>query len=376
MERAVVTFRVPAAGEEIGPFEGMRIWRNAGNDFVVLHTHYTADPSRRGDWKFRASKKYGGLLSWRWRKEQEVDFEAMEGALVFENWNDGAHLIRPRAIPDHWPRWIMIDPGWTNPTSILWVAMDVDTPPNVFGFHPVHVYREFYKPRHTAAFVAVVCRDWSLMGDAKSLEWVEAIVLDPMAKQEHQGAQDGELVNEVAESFHSKFTTKLESLGWSVPVDTGNNLKDAAIEELIARLANFWVLNDVPLYDDSNRFREPTLDELAAGAAYVGPTLVIHAGCVNTANEMRKYRFRDWSAGDVAERHNAPERPVDKDDHSVTNLIRFINLLRAARVDGGTDLSDFTPRRRPQRWRPSDEEIMRREHESAPQRHRQRPRLR
>jgi hypothetical protein len=266
----------------------------------------------------------------------------------------------------------MVDPGWTNPTSVLWTAIDVDTPPNAFGFHPVHVYREFYKARHTAASIAVICRDWSLAGDARTLEWVEAIVLDPMAKQEHQGAQDGELVSEAAETFHSKFTARLESLGWTVPVETGNNLKDAAIEELIARLANFWMLDDVPLYDPDNRFREPSLEELAAGAAYVAPTLLIHAGCVNTANEMRRYRFRDWSAGEVAERHNAPERPVDKDDHSVTNLIRLTNLLRGARLDGGNDLSDFTPRRRPRSWRPSDEEILRREHEGVPHRHRHR----
>lgn len=357
----VLGLRLPQSGETAEPMEGIKAWRNKGNGFLIIEVRYTAMPRKRGDYKYRESAKYGGIKSWKWQKEMEINWEAQAGKLVFENWEDRVHCIRPFAIPAHWPRWVLIDPGWTNPMSILWAAVDVDTPANDFGFHPVHIYREFYKAKYTATFAATLTSDWSktavdLRTGDPTWEWIEAIVLDPMAKQEHQSAQDGENVNEAAETFLTKFTAGIEAQGWTVPIDTGNNLKDAAIEEIITRLGCFWTLNDLPLFAEDGTLREPTLEELADGAEKVDPTLFVHLGCDDTAKEMRGYRFRDWASGDVRERHNEQERPVDKDDHSVTNIIRFINLLQRGRAENGADLSAFTPRHRPHAWEPSEEQ--------------------
>src|SRR5690606_29935133 len=101
-----VPVELPAPGREIQPLPGLRVWRNALNGFVVIRTHYTADPARRGDWRLRNSPKYGGLRSWRWRKEQEIDPDAAAGRLVFEQYNPDVHVILPFTPPDHWPRWL------------------------------------------------------------------------------------------------------------------------------------------------------------------------------------------------------------------------------------------------------------------------------
>jgi hypothetical protein len=373
---ASALLRLPVEGEEIQPQEGLRAWRNAGNGFLVVQIHYTASAARRGDWKYRAAPKYGGLKSWRWRKEMEIDWEAQSGALVFEAWDPRVHHIQPFTIPEHWPRWLLIDPGWRNPTAMDWMAVDTDTPPNAFGFRPVHIYREFYRPKHSAEFIATVASEWSrtVLDDRgrPDWEWVEAIVLDPMAKQEHQSAADGEDVNAVAETFLSKFEAKILELGWTVQVETGNNLKDAAIEETIARLGCFWIGPDgLPLYDETNQFRDPTLVEIAAGAEKILPTLFFHRSVVDGAREMAKYRWRDWAASEVRGRHNEQERPVDKDDHAITNLIRGVNLLRAARVEGEPDLSALDRRDRPRPWRP-DEEVLETHHRRLAGRHRKR----
>lgn len=355
--------QLPRPGIEQRPFEGLRVWVNPLNGFTVVETHYTADPTRRGDWRLRASPKYGGLRSWRWRKEQEIDWDAQKGSLVFENWDPIEHVVRPFTLPEHWPKWIFFDPGWRNPTSIIWVAVDVDTPANQFGFRPVHVYREFYKARRSAETCALVVRDMSSKGvDEKGIEhfeWLEEIIIDPAAKQEHQSAaSSGDNVNDVAETVLEKFTRKCEEIEFNVPITTGNNDKSIAIEEMIARLGRFWVNADgLPLYDTEDRYREPDEAELAEGAEFIAPTLFFHETVLDGAREMAKYRWRDWASNEVAERHNSPEAPIDKDDHTITNIIRCMNYLRDHRGEGNSDLADYTPRRRPGTWRGPDAEI-------------------
>lgn len=349
---------LPRRGETIAPMPGVTAWRNAMNGFLVVRIHYTADPARRGDWKYKASGKYGGLKSWRWRKEQEIDWQATSGRLVFETWNPEIHVLRPFVIPDHWPKWIMFDPGWTNPSAINWIAVDVDAEPNLYGFLPIHVYREFYRSKHSAEACANIAHSWS-MPDGENLEWIEEIVVDPAARQEHQSAAgDPEHVGARAATVLEQFENRIRALGWDVPVETGNNDKGPAIEELIARLGGFWVDADgMILYDEDDNFREPTLEELAAGAEEVQPTLFFHETCLNGPQEMAKYKWKDWASAQVALRHNAPESPVDKDDHVITNLIRFANRLRELRGDDEIDLSDFDRRARPTDWKPISKQM-------------------
>jgi len=351
---------LPATGREIQPLPGLRVWRNALNGFVVIRTHYTADPARRGDWRLRNSPKYGGLKSWRWRKEQEIDPDAQAGRLVFEQYDPEVHRILPFTPPDHWPRWLLFDPGWTNPADLLWVAVDVDTPPNMYGYQPLHVYREFQGSKRSGQTCAVIAYEWSKLPADQSgrtkMEPVEEIIVDPAAKQEHQSAASPDNVNESAATVLEKFEERIAELGWDVPVDVGNNAKDAAIEELIARFGCYWLDGaGVPLYDQDDNFREPTEQEIADGAEWVRPTIYIHENCQEVHREIVRYRWRDWASNEVAERHNLPEKPIDKDDHAITNLIRLVNRLRELRDEHGTDLAEFTTRHQRREWKPPEQ---------------------
>lgn len=324
---------------------GVRAWSNAGNGFVVVEIHYTADPARRGDWRYRASPKYGGLKSWRWRKEQEIDWTARSGRLVFINFDMEAHVPNIAFEPPlHWPRWILLDPGWTNPTSMLWVAVDVDAEPNKWGYRPVHVYREFYRRRHSASSIAWHAHELSSVTDRqgfRSLEPIEEIIVDPGAKQEHQSAANEDKVQVAAETVFDQLQDAILELGWDVPLGTGNNHKAESIVELIQRLANYWVSSEgVPLYDEKDDFRRPTDEEILGGAYLAAPTLFIHPTCPNTVKEMQQYVWSEWASSEVQQRRNEQEKPVDKDDHSVTNLIRFVNELRRLRGDVGTEVTE------------------------------------
>lgn len=334
----------PDPGQVLQPMPGVRLWRNAANEFLVAEIHYTADPHRRGKWKHKAAPKYGGLNSWRWRKEQEIEWDAMAGRLVFEQWEDRIHVIDPFEPPEHWPRWVLFDPGWTNPASILWVAVDVDAEPNTYGFLPIHVYREIYETRRSSYDLARMTESgsWSWTAEGERIrEKVEEIIVDPGAKQEHQSAASPENVDEGAGTVFDQFRTQIHQAGWDVRVKTGNNHKSEAIVEMVQRLGNFWVDGEgVALHDENDNYREPTEEEILDGAHLFQPTLFVHGSCPATAHEMKIYRWRDWSSAEVRERRNDPEKPVDKDDHSVTNLIRFMNELRDLRGSTGSAAED------------------------------------
>lgn len=370
-------------GQVLQPMEGLTCWRNPLNDFVVVRVHYTADPARRGDWRHKNAPAFGGLRSWRWRKEQEIDWEAMSGRLVFENWDELVHSPDPFMIPDDWPRWVLIDPGWVNPCSVLWVALDTDAEPNEFGHLPLHVYREFYQARTSSRHIARYVHDASMvtnLAGVAELEPVEQVLIDPSALQEQQSAASPSKTDESSETVFDQLQAEWDTIGWTVPVKTGNNHKNVPIEELIVRLGNYWCDHEgLPLYNADDSYRIADEAEILAGAYEVAPTLFVHGCCPNTIREIRMYRWREWASAEVRDRRNEPESPIDKHDHSITNLIRFVNELRELRdqKEGLTpvDLSSFISRFRRAKVANVDQ-VAREHHRRAAARYRKRGRRR
>ncbi|WP_406324468.1 phage terminase large subunit [Streptomyces niveus] len=63
---------------------------------------------------------------------------AAEG-LIYEGWDEAAHLIEPFKIPDSWTRWLCVDFGFTNPFVCQWWAEDPDG--------RLYLYREIYRTK-------------------------------------------------------------------------------------------------------------------------------------------------------------------------------------------------------------------------------------
>ncbi len=74
----------------------------------------------------------------------EGEFLVMEG-LVYREYIDqlrpAGHLVRPFAIPAHWPKWRFIDYGGSAPTACGWVALSEN--------EDAFVYREHYEENKT-----------------------------------------------------------------------------------------------------------------------------------------------------------------------------------------------------------------------------------
>lgn len=65
---------------------------------------------------------------------------AAEG-VIFEEWQDGVHLIDRFPVPDAWPRYWAVDFGYTNPFVCQCWAVDPDG--------RAYLYREFYRTKQT-----------------------------------------------------------------------------------------------------------------------------------------------------------------------------------------------------------------------------------
>lgn len=68
------------------------------------------------------------------------DWDSFAGQ-YFKEWRKDIHVIQPFAIPKEWRRIIALDYGFSNPSAVLWMAIDPDD--------NVYVYRELYVTRKT-----------------------------------------------------------------------------------------------------------------------------------------------------------------------------------------------------------------------------------
>jgi PBSX family phage terminase large subunit len=84
--------------------------------------------------------------------------------MVYEEWDDMLHVIDSFPIPASWRRIRAIDFGYTNPMSIIWLAMDHDD--------TAYVYREMYATQK-------LVEDWAaLIMEASAGERIEATICD------------------------------------------------------------------------------------------------------------------------------------------------------------------------------------------------------
>jgi len=119
--------------------EGMRAWKNAKNEFVVVACHYSADPEKRNDEWYKGACK--GLRPDQIERELELNFDSKAGTKAFPFLERNENLYRldpPMPIPHNWKIVVGLDYGARNPTSVHWYAID----PN----RRFWCFDEFYKP--------------------------------------------------------------------------------------------------------------------------------------------------------------------------------------------------------------------------------------
>lgn len=114
------------AHELIHSQEGLTIRRNEKNRFVVIRLHYTADPDKRSeDWLTEAK---AGMPESRFRKEYEIEWDALDGQKVFpEILTYRNRIVVPSGMvefDDNQAYWAGYDHGVRNPSAFIVFTKD------------------------------------------------------------------------------------------------------------------------------------------------------------------------------------------------------------------------------------------------------------
>jgi len=118
------------------PIEGVDVWRNKKNGFVVVQVHYTADKD-----KYTAevlAQKKGSMPYHQWMQEYEISWETKVGKPVYPDWSKRVHATRDPLFPQLGiPLIISIDQGLT-PAALVsqyqegrWVCLKEYTAENM-----------------------------------------------------------------------------------------------------------------------------------------------------------------------------------------------------------------------------------------------------
>jgi hypothetical protein len=105
----------------ITPIPGVMLKRTRDGK-AVLRLHYSADPSLTPERIAEMRSKYSSDAMW--RKEMEIQYDALGGALVYPEFKYETHVVPDSRIPRKGCRYMSLDPHPRTPHACLWLVID------------------------------------------------------------------------------------------------------------------------------------------------------------------------------------------------------------------------------------------------------------
>ena len=192
-------------------------------------------------------------------------WDVFEGQ-IYTEFDRAKHVYDSVEIGKYWERFRVIDHGYTNPTCCLYVAIDHDG--------CMWIDDEHYEKSLTIRENATIIRNKHPEYDS------ELTLMDP-----------------------SCFSSTMQHQGKVVSV--ADEYRDYGIVAISPYDRDGWKAEGIGINLVKQRLKENKLR--------------INKRCENTISEILKYRWRDLSSSQMTGR-NAPEQPVDKDNHACDNL--------------------------------------------------------
>jgi phage terminase large subunit len=201
-----------------------------------------------------------------WRKRYlDAEFNVFEGQ-IYTEFDEAIHVIDPIDIPRGWGWFRVIDPGYRNPTAVIWGAVDFDG--------RIYIVSDYLVAQQPLSVHAqnIIDRTRALTGQPHVLT-----LIDPAAKQR---TANSEL-------------------------------------SVIEQLRSFGI------------YAEPANNDVWAGIQrvkqyFIEKKLFIFKTCQATIQELKNYRWKPKRVTDLAD---PKEEPLKKDDHLV-DCVRYIVMKR------------------------------------------------
>jgi len=260
--------------------DGIRVWQ----------IHYTADPDKNPrtpagkEWLKKELRGYpGGKNSAKWRKEMEIEFDAVGGRLVYPDL--GLHqdriFIKPFEIPDTWKLYGGFDYATRGVSTFQILAKGKGD-----DFYSIW---EYYKSGSGHIQTALAIKECPYFNR------LEFMVADPSIWAATQQKRNTNEMVSVAQLFADQ----------GVNFHKGQRGGDVAVAEKINEI--YWSHLDNP---------------------ETQPQYRIFQTCPKLYWEMGRLRYNDWTTG-TAENRNVKETIVDKDNHACDAVKYIFNLLNA-----------------------------------------------
>lgn len=197
--------------------------------------------------------------------------------LVFKRWNRKIHVVKPFALdPTEYVVWHALDPHPRTKDAGLWVAIDRKGRKFI-------VDELWVKPENGTKELAY------LLKNKHSQYRVVKQIIDPSASIVNQHDEDGK-----------SLTERLNALGCSY--------EDASKERT---LANQRIMDAM------------SYQKLEDGEMIQAPEIYVFESCQQMIWEIEHWRWQELK-GRSAETRNAPNAPIDKDDHLIEDLGRIL----------------------------------------------------
>jgi len=197
------------------------------------------------------------------RDAREHGKYVMVGGLMYPNFNPNIHVIDDFTVPANWNVYCSMDHGLANPTCWLWHTVD--------PIGRIITFYEYYENEKTVDEHAVAYhRINEMLGRTP-----EYNVGDPSIKNR-------------------------------------NAVSMTSIQQEYIKNGIFIILGNNDVMAGVNRVRtylKPGVDGK--------PMWVVTKNCEKTIWEYRRYRKKRYASSKIAEQHNAPEEPIDRDNHAL-----------------------------------------------------------
>lgn len=261
--------------------------RITSSGLPVLRLHYSADPNKRintpqgNAWLAEALQGYpGGVKNPRWRKEMEIEYNALGGQKVIPDWEDWltkGSIVRA-VNPTGWKFYATYDHGWRNPACYLIHAIS---------------------PQGVCATL------WEFYGAEVSVPNISKII-------KGQGA-----AGYAGNPYHEQETIKIAD-----PSIWAENQADPEYRSI----GDAFVKQKV-IFDKGERGGDTTVISWLLGDLWcdpANPRYTIAPNCINLIKEIGLQRYKDYTPR-MLETHDNYESLVDKNNHAWDAMKMFFN---------------------------------------------------
>jgi hypothetical protein len=211
-------------------------------------------------------------------QEYMADFRKYTG-LVYKEFDRQVHVINAFDISDSWSMYRGVDFGSTNPTAVLWIAVDND--------NNWYIVDEHYSTGQTIDYHAGIInankhnRVVATYGDPSGAQWINEF--------NHRGVYITPANKEISTNYNSWVRFKIDKVAEKLKVILGKHTE--AI---------------------------PKISQTELGS----PSLFIFSNCTNTIREFETYRWKEKSITQ-AQDLNEPDVPEKANDHCMDALSYF-----------------------------------------------------